>query len=452
MKKVLVTFVLALTGVSLAQGNPQPQATTPSGQAAQPSGSPQNQKVIKDPAEYNAYITALNTQDPAQRAAAMEAFIKQYPQSVVLSDALDQAMAAYQQANNQPQVEATAKRILQQNPNNIRALAIVVALDRQAVTAGTGKADTLKEMCTNAQTGIQQLPSWQKPEGMNDADFQKLSNQMSDIFQGASGFCSLQAKDYAAARTAYQKAVSIDPTNLQDVYQLSVANLEMNPMDKKGFWYCGKAISLAQRLNNPQAVQGMTAYCKSKYKRYHGGEDGWDQIAAAAATQAAPGPEVDAIAPAPTPAELACKAVQENDPSQLSFADWEYILQFRDQGAPGWAQCNKDAADKVWAAIQAKQKDEKGDPAKLKINVKVVSASADTVDAALTDDNQQANKADLHIVLAKPATRPPAAGANIDIVGNITDYTPSPFMFTMTGAELPSAAKPPVRKTVHKKS
>jgi tetratricopeptide (TPR) repeat protein len=443
MKKVLVTFVLALSGVSLAQGNSQPQGTTPTGQgpAAQPSNTPANQKVIKDPAEYNAYITALNTQDPAQRAAAMEAFVKQYPQSIVMTDALEQAMAAYQQAGNQVQVEATAKRLLQINPNNVRALAIVVALDRAKATQ-SGDQAALNEMCTDSQTGGKQLPTWQKPDGMNDADFEKLRNQMSDIFSGAAGFCALQKKDFATARTNYQKAFQIDPTNLQDVYQLAVADLEMNPMDLNGFWYCGKAISLAQRMNNAQAATGMNNYCKSKYKRFHGGEDGWDQIAAAAATQNAPGPEIASIKPAPTPAELACTAVQQNDPAGLSFADWEYILQFRDSGAP----CNKDAADKVWQAIQAKQKDDKGEPAKLKIPVKVVSSTADSVEAAITDDNQQANKADLHIVLAKPAARPPAAGATIDIIGNITDYRPSPFMFTMTGGELPQAAKPPVRK------
>lgn len=440
MRKVLVTFVLALTGVSLAHGSAQPQATTPSGQTTQPAGgtqpsTPANQKVIKDPAEYNAYIAALNTQDPAQRATAMEAFIKQYPQSIVMSDALEQAMAAYQQSNNGPQVEATAKRILQQNPNNIRALAIVVALDRQKATQGDQAA--LKEMCTSSQTGLQQLPSWQKPEGVSDADFQKLGQQMANIFNGAAGFCALNNKDYAAAKGFYQKSLQIDPSNFQDVYQLSIAQLESNPIDKSGLWYIAKAVNLAQ----PEAKAQIGNYGKSKYKKFHGGVDGWDELVASAASQTAPPANFD-VKPAPTPAELACTAVQQNDPAQLSFADWEYILQYRDSGAP----CNKDAADKVWAAIQAKQKDDKGEPAKLRIPVKVVSASADSVEAAITDDNQQANKADLHIVLAKPAVKPPAAGTTINIVGNITDYTPQPFMFTMTGGELPGAAKPPVRK------
>src|SRR6185312_8995763 len=129
MKRVLVTIVLALTTGALAQGTTQqppaqqppatqqpPAAQPPAAQppAAQPPAgtqaaqTPTSQKVIKDPAEYNAYITALNTTDPAAKAQAMEAFVAQYPNSIVKQEALEQAMGAYQQAQNQPKVEDTA--------------------------------------------------------------------------------------------------------------------------------------------------------------------------------------------------------------------------------------------------------------------------------------------------------------------------------------------------------
>src|SRR5260370_27101285 len=168
MRKVVVTFVLARTGVALAQGSSQQPstgssqqpATTPSDQ----SNVPTSQKGIKDPAEYNAYMAALNTQDPAQRASAMEAFVKQYPQSIVLSDALEQAMAAYQAASNQAKVVETAKQILKVTPNNVSALAIVTAIDRSVATGGGATAAAaLTEGCGYAQTGLKQLPSWQTP-------------------------------------------------------------------------------------------------------------------------------------------------------------------------------------------------------------------------------------------------------------------------------------------------
>lgn len=434
MKKVLLTVVLALITVGIAQ---QPTAGTPA--------TPQSQKVIKDPAEYNAYVTALNTTDPAAKAAAMEAFVKQYPQSVVYTDALEQAMAAYQQQGNTAKVVEKAKQILALNANNIRALAIITAIDRNIATQGGPQAQTaLKEGCPDAQTGIQQLPTWQKPEGMGDADFEKLKTQMADIFEGAAGFCALQNKDNAGARGYYEKAFGLDPTNLQDVYQLSVSDLEMNPLDLNGLWYCSKAISLAQSQNNAQAVQGMVAYCKAKYKRYHGGEDGWDQLIASTSTETKLPPDfASRIKPAPTPCDLAVQAVQQNDPASLGFSDKEFIL-----SKAGCSPANKDAADKVWKSIQDM---EKNGEARLEIPIKVISATSDAVEAAISDDNQTANKADIHIVLEKPVTKPPAAGTMTKIVGVITNYTPDPFMFTMEKGALPAPAKTPVHHPVRKK-
>ncbi len=436
MRKLLVTFVLAVSMAALAPAATWLQAQAASSDPSQAS-TPPDQKVIKDPVEYKAYMTALNTQDPTQRGAAMEDFVKQYPQSVVLSDALDQAMAAYQAANNQQKVAEIATKILQINPTAVRPLAIVTFIERSNAKTPQDFAKVRQD----GEKGLAALATWTKPPELSEAEFAKLKDQMTAIFAGAAGFGALQAKDYAAARDFYLKSVKIDPNNLQDVYQLAVADLEMSPIDKTGFWYLAKAYSLAQ--GNAAGQKSIGDYGKAKYRKYHGNYDGWDQFLASVATQSAPPAEIP-IAAAPSPQELACKAVQDNDPATLSFSDWEYVLQYRDAGP----QCNKDAADKVWQAIQAKQKDASGNELKIKLpGVKVVAATSDSVDVALTDDNQQANKADLHLVLEKPLARPPAPGSSVDIIGVFASYTPQPFMFTMEKGELPGAApKPPVRK------
>jgi tetratricopeptide (TPR) repeat protein len=382
----------------------------------------QGQKTIKDPVEYNAYIAALNTTDPAQKAQLMEAFVKQYPDSVVRVDALEQAMAAYQQSGNAAKVLETAKRILQFAPDNIRALAILTYIDRASAAGGDPSA--LKEGCSSAQAGLKSLPAWQKEEGVSDVDFEKLRNQMADIFNGAAGFCALQAKNYSQARDFYAKAFQIDPTNVQDVYQLSIAGLEMSPIDVSGFWYCVKTLSLLEQAKNTAGMQSASVYCKAKYRKYHGGEDGWDHLAAQSATQTAPPANFAAsVKPAPTPCDLAVQAVQENDPATLSFSDWEFILEHRDCSPEGGV-----AAQKVWAALQTKQKN--GD-ARLKIPVKVISATADTILVAITDDNIAANKADMQVKLTTPVEHPPAPGAEIQVIGVITRYTLNPFLFVM---------------------
>jgi hypothetical protein len=434
MRKVLVTFVLAASVATLALAPTRLSAQAASPDQSQPAG--QGTKVIKDPAEFNAYMTAYNMTDPAQKAAAMEAFVKQYPQSIVLPEALDAAMGAYETLGNQQKVQEIATKILQINPDSVRALAIVTFIER----ATANSAEKAAKARQDGERGLAALAKWAKPPDLSDADFAKLKNQMTAIFAGAAGFGALQAKDYAAARDFYLKSVKIDPTNLQDVYQLGIAYLETNPIDKTGFWYIAKAYSMSQ--GNAAAQKSIADYGKAKYRKYHGNNDGWDQFLAGVASQATPPADI-AITPAPTPQELACKAVQDNDPATLSFSDWEYVLQFRDAGPP----CNKDAADKVWQAIQAKQKDASGGVLKIKLpQVKVISSASDSIDVALTEDNQQANKADLHVVMDKPLTKPPAPGSTIDVIGTISAYTPSPFLFTMTAGELPAAPKPPVHK------
>jgi tetratricopeptide (TPR) repeat protein len=273
--------------------------------AQQPAAANQNvtRKVIQDPAEYKAYMAALNTQDAAARAAALEAFAQQYPKSVVLSDALANEMAAWQSAGNAAKVEEAARSLLALEPGNVRALAIVVALDR--AKAAAGDADALNELCLHSTGGLRELVTWQKPAGMSDADFALLSRQMSDIFHGAAGFCALQSKDYSQARDWLTHAFAIDPTSLQDVYQLAVADLEMTPLDADGFWYCARAIHLAGSSSSAQAAAGIAAYCKAKYKTYHGADDGWDALVAASAAQAdLPANFAKQITPAavPTPA------------------------------------------------------------------------------------------------------------------------------------------------------
>ena len=401
---------------------------------ALPQRPPANQKVIKDPAEYNAYMTARSTQNPAQKAAAMEAFVRNYPDSVVKIDALEHAMAAYQQLGNTQKVEEIARRILDSEPYNPRALAIITFIDRSK--AASGDTVALQESCADAGKGLTALSRIaSRPDVAGEPEGRKLRAQMATIFFGATGFCALQAKDYGTARDNFLKALQINPENMQDNYQIGIADLEMTPLDVNGFWYLAKAINLAHTEGNAAAKDGIASYARSKYDSYHGSDSGWDQIVTQAANQSAV-PNGFTVEKRSTPAELAVRAVQENDPASLSFSDWEFVLGFRDAST-----ANKDAADKVWQVISDK---EKNGQAKLKLPVKVIAATKYAIQAAVTEDNQQANKADLQASMEKPMEHPPAPGTNIDLVGVITGYTPQPFMFTMNKAEIYKPQPAPV--------
>jgi len=251
--------------------------------------APSGQKVIQDHAEYSAYTAAVSTADATARAEALEAFIQQYPKSVVSVDALEQEMAAWQTVGDSKQVMKVAKRLLVADSGNIRALGIVVALDR--VSAAQGDNAALNEMCVDASGGMLAVPMWRQPPSMSTPDYVTLSKLLNDIFIGAEGYCAVQQKNYSQAREWLTRAYGMDPTNVQDTYQLATADLESTPLDVSGFWYCARAIHLAQTAAIPQDTGSMVAYCKAKYAKYHGADDGWDALVTNAAAEDTPPPD-----------------------------------------------------------------------------------------------------------------------------------------------------------------
>src|ERR1700758_1302895 len=152
MKKSLVMLVLMFATAGLVQAAPQ---QPPAGQAGS-AASAQQKKEIKNPAEYNAYMGAIQQTDPTAKAAALEAFLQTYPDSVMKEDALELLMRTYQQTNNLPKTEDAATRLLQANPNNVTALALLSYSKRmQALgSQGAGAQQALQQAADYGQKGI----------------------------------------------------------------------------------------------------------------------------------------------------------------------------------------------------------------------------------------------------------------------------------------------------------
>ncbi len=432
MKKFLLVMLLVVAATGFVQ-----QASS---QAAAPATQ---KKEIKDPAEYNAYVNAIQQQDPNAKAQALEAFIQTYPNSVMKIDAAEQLMAAYQQAGNAQKMIDAANRILQMDPNNVRALAILTYTYRATITA-QNLQQNLPLIQKYATQGEQALSSMPKPEGMSDADFTKLHNELGAIFEGGLGFVALQNKTYSDASTDFRKAVSEESTpNIADIYPLAQADLEAKPMNPEGFWFIIKAANLAQGDGKAQILD----YGRKKYIRYHGSEQGWQELVNDATSNPSvmppPGFTVAPAPPPPSPAEQAADLVKSKDPKKMSFAEWQLVL----------SSGNQTAADTVWNTIKDKA---------VKLGASVISASASSLQLAGSEDDIDAKKADITVSMAKPlpAKLVPQAGAQIFFQGTVSSYTPNPFMMTFTdgvlldknGNPVSTAAPAHHTTTTHKKS
>jgi tetratricopeptide (TPR) repeat protein len=396
--------------------------------------SAQDRSSFGNPAEYESFKAALATRDHAKRATAREVFAAWYPNSIVRNEAYEQAMAAWTAAGQPPKADFIAGKLLQLDPDNVHALAHRVYAARTRVTQGDRAA--VAPMVAAAEHGLAALPKWQKPVSLDDPSFARAKQQMSAVFNGALGFAALQAKDYDKARRHYRESVAAEPDNLQDVYQLAVSQLEGTPLDALGFWFAARAIAIARAAKNEVAANDIDRYVRSRYRLYRGSEEGWNELLTRviAGERAPPGGFVKSIPKALTPAELALQLVEDNDPGALGFSDWVLILRHRDI-----SPANRVAAEKLWRAIVDKQQ---GRGTRMKIMVKVITATPDVIEAAITDEAQAGNVADLHIALARPLAPLPAVGSKIAIVGTLSEYRPQPFLFTMVRAELAPESMP----------
>ena len=306
MKKILVTVVLGVAVLAAAKDAAQP----PQGQAAspQPSASPAQGPVIKDPAEYNAYVGATQQKDAAAEISGLEAFLTQYPNSIMKPQALDILMALYQQTGN-PKVMDAAKRLLAVNPDNVKALVVLAFSERASQNWADAK--------THAEHGLEVLPKWTKPDGVSDADFAKQKTQFGAILESIAGFAALQLKDYASAQKHLRAAVEADPNNVENIYPLAVASLPPSapPDEVNGLFFIARAANL---VTDPTAKEQVKKFGRNKYMRYHGGDDGWTDLLAQTAATPLPPPGFT-IKPAPTPAEQAHNMATATAPDKMDF-------------------------------------------------------------------------------------------------------------------------------------
>jgi hypothetical protein len=384
------------------------------------------QITIKDPAEYNDYTNAEGQATPAAKAAQIEAFLTKYPNSVVKNDLLQELMLAYQ--GDPVKMLDAADRLLAADPGNLRGLATAVYLEKTQALQKTNPTEAqpiLDKAAAQAQTGL----SATKSGNISDADFQKLKTATAPIFDSAIALDDANKKDYAGAIAAYTNELKAypDPTQTQsgpglnDTYLLGQAYAQQTPPDlKNAAWFLTRAAQFAPPQAKPQIEKAAEYF----YNKYHGSMDGYPAVQTLAQTNLFPpdGYNPTPAPPPPSPADLAAQTVASTpDLKTLSLGDQEFILF---NGKPEDAQ-------KVWDVLKGHR---------VQVPGTVISATAESVQLAVTQDNQQSKKADFTVNMKTPLKSVPAIGSTVTYDSTFDSYTPNPPMITLSDGEPPAKA------------
>ncbi|HEY9127470.1 MAG TPA: hypothetical protein VIM62_10110 [Acidobacteriaceae bacterium] len=430
MKKVLLASVFASMTVTAGIGF----AGAPALLAQAPASG---DITIKDPAEFNAYQNIQTQTSPAAKASAAESFLQSYPQSVVKKSVLQGMLEAYAaaQPNDPAKTLDAAKRVLQVDPNNLEALYLIAFIDKQMAGANQAQqAQLLDDAAANAQKGL----AVQKPADVKDEDFKKQKSTTDPFFHSIIAYDDeISKKDFKAAIEEFRaelQSIPPDATKQQpalgDTLQLGVAYTKLDPPDMiNAVWFMARAQNFAPDSFKPQ----IEKQAKYWYKRYHGKEDGYDQVLAQAANSLFP-PDGFKIDPAPTPKDIADGVVTSTpDLSTLALGDKEYIL----------ANASHDNAEKLWAIL-------KDQTTQIPGTVLAISDDHKQLQIAVTEDAKTDKKPDFTVNMKEAipdADLPTVGSEETTLIGTYDSYTQSPAMIIMRDGVLQvEKKKAPARK------
>jgi hypothetical protein len=450
MKKAVFASLLVFAGVACIASTAEAQTQVNLGSNAQAS----NGSVQMSPAEYNAYNSAIAQTTPQTKAPALEAYLAAYPQSAVKAATLEQLMLAYASFDPTKSLDA-AERLLQVDPNNLRALTFETYFrlsGADAITDPTAKQAALDKAAEYAQKGL----AAPKPADMSAADFATLQGQAKPVFYRAIATAALNKKDGATAVTNFKQAIESVPVAdtskpgpvLQDTYELGQAYYQSTPPDYVNCaWYAARAANFAPEPYKTQMLP-LAKFC---YKKYHGGDDGFDALQIAVQTNLNP-PADFKIKPAPSPADIVAQVIASTpDLATLAISDKEFIL----------ANGKPDDAAKVWDTIKGKSVEIP--------DALIIESSPTVIKVAVSDDAVQSKTADFvfnlkpaeesdrRLTAAQEAAAKRTAdevaaattvGSKVTLTGTYASFTPNPITITMSDGEV-VLKKAPAKAPVH---
>jgi len=428
MKKAVVASLLAVASVASGARVAVAQTQVNLGAKAQQTGG----GVTLPPAEYNDYTAAIGQSSPQAQAPALEQYLTKYPQSQVKNDVLQRLMLAYSAFDPAKTLDA-ADRLLQVDPNNIRALtfeAYFRLTGADQITDPAAKQAALDKAADYAQKGL----TVTKPADMSEADFNTVKNAATPVFRRAIAADALAKKDGATAVTQLKQSLSSVPVEqtktpgplLQDTYTLAQAYYQSTPPDPLSCaWYATRAASFAPEPYKTQMMP-LAKYC---YRKYHGADDGFDALVTAAQQSLDPPANIkDTIKPAPSPADIVKQVIASTpDLATLAVSDKEFILQ----------NGSSDDAAKVWDTIKGKSVQFP--------DATVVSVSDTALQVAVSDDAVNSKTADFTFNLTSPLKTPPVVGSKVTVTGTYASFTPQPLMITMSDGAVVEPKKAPAK-------
>lgn len=229
-----------------------------------------------------AYVEAIQTKNPNERAAKIERCISDHPNSADLQPALEELLKTYSNIGDIQRTENTARRLLQIDPKNLSALEVLTYLCRITDDFPTQEAsDKWRTECKDVADRALSILESDLPDTVSKQRFRKLRVEATKVLLAIEMPGDPNGSDL-------QKALHDAPNDFGLVYPLALAYLNSpKPECAKGLWYIARAAILAP---TPNYKKKIAEFGQRKMIDMHGDKNDWTKLMSLAGKSATPPP------------------------------------------------------------------------------------------------------------------------------------------------------------------
>ena len=260
-RTTLAVLTLALSTTLWAQSQPnstqnQPSAQPGAGQSATPQqGTAPTQPSGKRPlqaktqAEFEAYNTAKNSNDPAAMEKAADDFAAKFPDSELRASLFQIAMRSYQQANNADKMMEMGRKVLKIDADEPEALVgVAQVLAERTRETDLDKDQRYDESIKLAQHALQTVDTdINAPAGTPQEKIDAYKNFLKSNTYYVLGTVQFNKEKYADAEGDFRKSIDALPSQPDPLVLLRLA-LSLDKQDKypEALKFADQAVQLTQ--------------------------------------------------------------------------------------------------------------------------------------------------------------------------------------------------------------
>ncbi len=388
------------------------------GQAAAAPASAEPQKNWKDRAEYDLYDSITKDTNPKTRLEKLQQWEKSYPMTEWIDARRTLFLTTYAGLNDAKNAVDEAKQILAVNPKDFTALYYTMLF-----TIGLYSQNQSPEVLDGGEKAAQAILASldTPPPGVAPDAWAKLRPDLELLANRNLGWIAMQRKNWDVAETQFQKTLTLSPNDAQVDYWLGTVIVQQKKVDKvpTAMFYFARAATLGGNTALPPDMQKTAlTYDQKLYKNFHGSDEGFNDVVAAAKANPAP-PAGFAIKNANEIAQAAAADEEGYNKSHPSEALWKNLkMTLTGPDGPNYFMMMKGSE-----VPTLKGKVIKLDP----------PTKPKTILLAMEDNTNNTTTADATLKFEMPLAGKVDEGTELTFEGVADSYTASPFMVVFIG-------------------